>query len=196
MILLLDNYDSFTYNLRQYLDELTGGAVCVCRNDEISIEQAERFDSIVFSPGPGLPGEAGVMMSMIREFAGRKPLLGICLGHQAIVEAFGGRLKNLRQVLHGVVRPVYFNDSPHPLFKGLQSPMITGRYHSWVPDDIGFPDELEVLARDGDGEIMVLAHRRHHIHGLQFHPESVMTPSGMVLLSNWLAITGQKQVSL
>jgi len=196
MILLLDNYDSFTYNLQQYLEELSGERIQVARNDEISIEKAATFDTIVFSPGPGLPEESGLMMPMIKAFSGSKHLLGICLGHQAITLAFGGRLKNLEKVLHGVVRPVHIRRQEHPLFTGIPSPFEAGRYHSWVPDRDGFPKELEVLGGDDHDEIMILGHRQWSVFGFQFHPESVMTPSGKQLLGNWLRITGRKPVYL
>lgn len=196
MILLLDNYDSFTYNLQQYLEELSGERIHVARNDEIAMEQAATFDSIVFSPGPGLPEEAGLMMPMIRAFSGSKHLLGICLGHQAITLSFGGRLKNLEKVLHGVVRPVHIQQEGHPLFEAIPGSFEAGRYHSWVPDREGFCEELEVLGTDDHDEIMILGHRRLSVYGFQFHPESVMTPAGKQLLVNWLRITGRKQVSL
>ena len=196
MILLLDNYDSFTYNLKQYLEELSGEAIHVSRNDEISLHEAEIYDSIVFSPGPGLPQEAGLMMPMIEAFSPDKHLLGICLGHQAITLCYGGRLKNLEKVLHGVVRPVHIHQQGHPLLAGVPNPLDTGRYHSWVPDREVFPGELEVLGSDDDHEIMILGHKKWSVYGFQFHPESVLTPAGKQLLANWLVITGRKPVSL
>lgn len=196
MILLLDNYDSFTYNLQQYLEELSGERIRVARNDEIAMEEVATFDSIVFSPGPGLPEEAGLMMPVIRAFSGSKHLLGICLGHQAITLSFGGRLKNLEKVLHGVVRPVHIQQQEHPLLEKIPSPFEAGRYHSWVPEREGFPEELQVLGTDDHDEIMILGHRQRSVFGFQFHPESVMTPAGKQLLVNWLRITGRKQVSL
>jgi anthranilate synthase/aminodeoxychorismate synthase-like glutamine amidotransferase len=189
MLLLLDNYDSFTYNLYQYLLQVSGSEVVVYRNDAISVEDACRFDRIVLSPGPGLPSEAGILVPLIRAAAGKIPLLGVCLGHQAIAEAYGGKLRQLDRVLHGVVRSVKCSDSMEPLFKGIESPFDTGRYHSWVPDEQTFPADLKVIAHDENGAIMALRHQQHSVYGVQFHPESIMTPCGIQLLRNWAEIT-------
>lgn len=196
MLLLLDNYDSFTYNLVHYLQELMGEEVAVFRNDEIPLEEVARFDRIVLSPGPGLPSESGILLPLVREYAGKIPMLGVCLGHQAITEAFGGKLRRLDGVLHGLVRKVKVTGDQHGFFAGIESPFDTGRYHSWVPDEASFPDELEVIARDDDGCIMALKHRILPVYGVQFHPESVMTPCGKQLLANWLALTAPNAVSL
>lgn len=189
MLLLLDNYDSFTYNLYQYLLQVSGTEVVVYRNDAISVEDACRFDRIVLSPGPGVPSEAGILVPLICAAAGRIPILGVCLGHQAIAEAFGGKLRQLDRVLHGVVRPVHSTDPAEPLFKGIDSPFDTGRYHSWVPDEQTFPSELKVIARDEGGAIMAMRHLQHSVYGVQFHPESIMTPCGLRLMRNWAEIT-------
>lgn len=196
MLLLLDNYDSFTYNLVHYLQELMGEDVAVFRNDEIRMDEVARYDRIVLSPGPGLPSESGILLPLIREYADTIPMLGVCLGHQAIAEAFGGRLRQLDGVLHGLVRKVQVTGDEIGLFAGVESPFDTGRYHSWVPDETSFPDELQVIAKDLDGCIMGLKHRRFPVYGLQFHPESVMTPCGKQLLANWLALTAPNAVSL
>jgi anthranilate synthase component 2 len=188
MILLLDNYDSFTYNLAQYLMELSGEEVVVCRNDEVDLQTVERFDRIVLSPGPGLPSEAGCMPEILRLFAAHIPVLGICLGHQAIVEAYGGQLRQLDQVLHGLVRKVTVTVPDDPLFLGVPAELQTGRYHSWVADEAFFPADLQVLALGEEGSIQVLKHCQHPVYGIQFHPESVMTPFGKKLLANWLSI--------
>ncbi|MBL7923551.1 MAG: aminodeoxychorismate/anthranilate synthase component II [Bacteroidia bacterium] len=196
MLLLLDNYDSFTFNLAHYLDELPGAEVVVRRNDEISLEEAGGYDRIVLSPGPGLPEQAGILLPLIKKYAETKPMLGVCLGHQAMVLAFGGQLRPLDQVMHGVKRKVIPADAVHPLFQGVTAPFDAGRYHSWVPDEKSFPAELEVLARGEDQSILMLKHRRFPLYGMQFHPESVMTPCGRQLLANWFALTGEKHVSL
>jgi len=186
---LLDNYDSFTYNLLQYLEMVLGQQVAVYRNDSITIEEACRYDRIVLSPGPGIPAEAGILVPLIRAAAGRVPMLGVCLGHQAIAEAFGGKLRQLGQVMHGLARPVHVSDRAEPLFEGVESPFDTGRYHSWVPDEATFPVDLKAIARDDSGAIMALKHREFPVYGVQFHPESVMTPCGLQLIRNWVAIT-------
>lgn len=187
-MLLLDNYDSFTWNLRQYLAELTAEEIVVLRNDEITVAEAERFSRIVLSPGPGLPAEAGILLPLITTYAANKPMLGVCLGHQAITEAFGGKLRQLHEVLHGVVRPVHCKRAD-PIFADLPSVFPAGRYHSWVPDEPSFPAALQVLAEGADGSILALRHETYPVYGVQYHPESIMTPSGKQLLANWLAIT-------
>jgi anthranilate synthase component 2 len=183
-LVIIDNYDSFTYNLAHALKEL-GATVTVVRNDRFALPDLEAYDRLVLSPGPGIPSEAGLLMEVIRTYAGRKPMLGICLGHQAIGEAFGARLTNLSRVYHGVQTPI--DAMPGTLLAAVGSPLMVGRYHSWVVDTADFPaDVLEVTATDAEGHIMALRHRTLPIVGLQFHPESVLTPLGKQILSQWL----------
>ena len=189
MILLLDNYDSFTYNLQQYFTELIGEEVAVFRNDEISLEEVEQYDRIVLSPGPGLPHTAGILVPLIKTYAPLKPILGVCLGHQAIAVAFGGALKQLKHVLHGIPKEVIVTRHEHPLFNSIPDRFTAGRYHSWVPDENGLSTDLEVLAEDDDQNIMILKHKIFPVYGMQFHPESILTPFGKVLIKNWLDIT-------
>ncbi|MCB0657192.1 MAG: aminodeoxychorismate/anthranilate synthase component II [Saprospiraceae bacterium] len=187
-ILVLDNYDSFTYNLVQYLRELSKHPVEVHRNDAISIEAVAAYDLIVLSPGPGVPSEAGNMPAIIQAYKSEKPILGICLGHQAIGEAFGGILENLSDVYHGVSTPMHLEEgTDDPIFAGVDDTFEAGRYHSWVIRQDSLPAELTCLARDAKGEIMAIRHKEYPIWGLQFHPESVLTPVGKTLLSNFLA---------
>ena len=183
-IVIIDNYDSFTYNLSHLVKEL-GAEVTVLRNDQFELEALEAFDKIILSPGPGIPSEAGLLLSVIKTYAGRKPILGVCLGHQAIGEVFGGQLENLSEVFHGVATEgsLLGND---PLFAGLPSRITIGRYHSWVVSRRNFPDCLEITAESDEGQIMALRHREYDIHGIQFHPESVLTPDGRTILNNWL----------
>lgn len=186
-LLVIDNYDSFTYNLVQYFRELLGQRVEVVRNDQVTIEQAGQYDVLVFSPGPGLPSEAGRMPALLRHFAPVKVILGVCLGHQAIAEAFGGKLLNLSKVYHGVATPIYPIGAQHILFDGLPEVFEAGRYHSWVVDKAHLPADLIVTAEDGLGQIMALRHRFYDTFGVQFHPESVMTPLGKQMLDNFLS---------
>ncbi len=181
---IIDNYDSFTYNLSHLLKEL-GADVTVVRNDMFRIEDLEQFDKIVLSPGPGIPSEAGLMPQVIKAYAGRKPILGICLGHQAIGEAFGAKLLNIGNVVHGVATPAHLTAQDY-LFEGLASDLEVGRYHSWVVDDKDLPQCLEVTSRSDDGYIMSLRHREYDVRGIQFHPESVLTPQGKIIINNWL----------
>ncbi|MDO4931413.1 MAG: aminodeoxychorismate/anthranilate synthase component II [Prevotellaceae bacterium] len=186
-IVIIDNYDSFTYNLCHLIKEL-GANVTVFRNDTFSIEQLEDFDKIVLSPGPGIPSEAGLLLDVIKHYAGRKPILGVCLGHQAIGEYFGGTLENLSDVFHGVATTgLLCGDDP--IFKGLPRTITIGRYHSWVVSKKNFPQCLEIIAESEEGQIMALRHRDYDIRGIQFHPESVLTPEGKTMLKNWLEIT-------
>lgn len=189
-VLVFDNYDSFTYNLVHLVEKIIHRRAEVYRNDQISLEKVTAFDKVILSPGPGIPQEAGLLLSLIREYAARKSILGVCLGHQAIGEAFGGQLVNLATVYHGVATPVKIasqNGKPGSfLFEGLSETIEVGRYHSWIVSDEGFPDELEVTARDENGYIMALQHRKFDIQGVQFHPESVLTPEGEQILRNWL----------
>lgn len=189
-ILVFDNYDSFTYNLVHLVEKIIPGKVDVFRNDQLPLEQVKQYDKIILSPGPGIPSEAGLLLPLIREYAPTKPLLGVCLGHQAIGEAFGGKLVNLSTVYHGVATPVRIRNerssAKNKLFNNLPDELIVGRYHSWVVSDERFPDELEVTARDENNYIMGLQHSRYDVQGVQFHPESVLTPRGEDILRNWL----------
>lgn len=192
-ILVFDNYDSFTYNLVHLVEKIIHKKVDVYRNDEIPLGKVKDYDKIILSPGPGIPGEAGLLLPLIKEYAATKPILGVCLGHQAIGEAFGGSLVNLSTVYHGVATQVVIgNESPRddvqpsPLFEGLPSEIEVGRYHSWIVSEADFPDELSVTARDEHNFIMALQHKRYDIQGVQFHPESVLTPMGEKILANWL----------
>ena len=185
-ILIIDNYDSFTYNLSHLVKEL-GADVTVFRNDKFLLNEIEQYDKIILSPGPGIPSEAGLLLDVIRTYRGRKPMLGVCLGHQAIGEVFGARLTNLSTVYHGVATEgtQYGND---PIFRGMPKRIIMGRYHSWVVDSTSLPECLEVTAMSDDGYIMALRHRHYDIHGIQFHPESVLTPEGRQIVRNWLEL--------
>lgn len=183
-VLLIDNYDSFTYNLSQILTE-EGAEVCVRRNDRFSLEEVGLYDKIVLSPGPGIPDEAGLLKEVVRTYAHTKPMLGVCLGHQAIAEVFGAQLINLPEVFHGVQTMVYRTDDDY-LFEGLPQEIPIGRYHSWVVSNDSWPDELVVTSLSQEGQIMSLRHRTLDLHGLQFHPESILTPHGRDMLSNFL----------
>ena len=182
--IIIDNYDSFTYNLSHLLKEL-GAEVTVVRNDKFQIEDLEQYDKIVLSPGPGIPSEAGLMPQVIKAYAGRKPILGICLGHQAIGETFGAKLLNIGNVVHGVATPTHQTTQDY-LFEGLPADLEVGRYHSWVVDENGLPDCLEVTSRSDDGYIMSMRHKEYDIRGIQYHPESVLTPNGKDIIKNWL----------
>jgi len=186
MILLLDNYDSFTYNLLHYVEQLTEEPVTVKRNDEISVEDAGVYSSIILSPGPGLPSEAGVMNDIIREHSKRIPILGICLGLQAIGEVYGGTLTNLDNVLHGVKRETFITKPDDRLFKMLPHKIQSGHYHSWVLSKHLLPACLEITAVDEHGHIMAISHHEYPVSGVQFHPESVMTEYGLQIIENWL----------
>lgn len=185
-ILVFDNYDSFTYNLVHLVQKIVPYTVDVFRNDQISLEQIGTYDKIILSPGPGVPSEAGLLLPLIREYAPSKSILGVCLGHQAIGEAFGARLLNLPAVYHGVATSCSIDTPDHFLFHGLPPSIQIGRYHSWIVDEKGLPDELEVTARDENNLIMALRHKRYDVSGVQFHPESILTPDGESILRNWL----------
>ncbi len=185
-ILVIDNYDSFTYNLVHAIKKISGLPVDVFRNDEISLEEIEKYDKIVLSPGPGIPEEAGLLLEIIREFGPRKSMLGVCLGHQAIGEAFGGELHNMKQVLHGVATPVKLTQNKSVLFRNLPDTFDVGRYHSWIVKDENLPDCFEVTSYDSDGQIMSMKHKQYDVQGVQFHPESVLTPLGEKMIENWL----------
>lgn len=183
-IVIIDNYDSFTYNLSHLLKEL-GADVDVVRNDKFELKDLEQYDKIVLSPGPGIPSEAGLLLDVIRTYAGRKPILGVCLGHQAIGEVFGASLENLKEVYHGVQTEGTQLGNDY-IFEGLPERVMMGRYHSWVVAKDSVPECLEVTAMSDDGEIMAMRHRQYDIHGIQFHPESVLTPEGKTIVGNFL----------
>ena len=186
-ILVLDNYDSFTYNLVHILRELeVGDQMDVIRNDKISVEEVEQYDKILLSPGPGIPTEAGIMMDVIRTYAPTKSMLGICLGHQGIAEAFGSELYNMPLVLHGYADTVYLEENAGPLFEGLPKSFGVCRYHSWAVNAQALNGDLQVTARDLKGEIMGLRHKTYDVHGLQFRPESILTEHGKQIIQNWL----------
>lgn len=191
-ILVFDNYDSFTYNLVHLVEKILHQKVDVYRNDQISLEKVNEYEKIILSPGPGIPEEAGLLLPLIKEYAATKSILGVCLGHQAIGEAFGGKLVNLSTVYHGVALPVHiatgYDGKRSALFAGLNDTIAVGRYHSWVVADEGFPAELEVTARDDNNYIMGLQHKKYDVQGVQFHPESVLTPEGEVIMRNWLGL--------
>ncbi len=184
-ILVLDNYDSFVYNLVHYLREL-GHEPVVYRNDKITLKEVETFDKILLSPGPGVPSEAGIMPELIQKYAPTKSILGVCLGHQAIGEAFGGTLENMTDVLHGIATPALVQNPHERLFKGLPAKFNTGRYHSWTVVPTTLPDSLEITAVDEAGRVMALAHKTYDVRGVQFHPESILTEHGKQMLENWL----------
>ena len=186
-ILVLDNYDSFTYNLVHIIKELGyGNQLDVIRNDKISVEQVAQYDKILLSPGPGVPDEAGIMMDVIRTYAPAKSILGICLGHQGIAEAFGAQLYNMPLVLHGFGDEVMIEDDGEYLFQDLPATFRVCRYHSWAVLMDSVSDELIVTARDGKGEVMALRHRQYDVKGLQFHPESILTEHGKEMIRHWL----------
>ena len=198
-ILVFDNYDSFTYNLVHLVERILHEKVDVHRNDQVPLEKVKEYDKIILSPGPGIPEEAGLLLPLIKEYASSKSILGVCLGHQAVGEAFGGKLINLSEVYHGVATPVRLvnresgvgsNNSSlvthHSLFEGLPEEFEVGRYHSWIVSEENFPEELEVTARDENNFIMALQHKTYDVQGVQFHPESVLTPKGELILRNWL----------
>ena len=187
-ILVFDNYDSFTYNLVHLVEKITHTKVDVFRNDEITLDKVNEYDKIILSPGPGIPSEAGLLLSLIKQYAATKSILGVCLGHQAIGEAFGGTLTNLSKVYHGVATPIKILNKKSEILKGLGDEIEVGRYHSWIISDENFPAELEVTARDDNGYIMALQHKTFDVQGVQFHPESVLTPDGEIILRNWLNV--------
>lgn len=185
-LLLLDNNDSFTYNLLQLLDKAGCKDISIRMSKDFNPEDAEQFDKIVFSPGPGLPGEFPVMHELLRLYGDKKSFLGICLGHQAIASFYGAGLLNMPEVSHGRQSEVEIHTDCR-LFKGINSPVLAGLYHSWIVDPIDFPVELEIIAKSKEGRIMGLKHRNADIYGLQFHPESIMTPEGLMIIRNWLS---------
>jgi anthranilate synthase component II len=187
-VLVLDNYDSFTYNLVHLLSTITNNSVDVYLNDQIDLPAISNYDKILLSPGPGIPSEAGILLPLIKEYAQSKSILGICLGHQAIAEAFGGKLLNLETVFHGVSMKCHLDNSDAELFKGIPSVIETGRYHSWIVDEQSLPGELAITARDENNYIMAMKHRHFDLKSVQFHPESIMTPHGKQIIQNWMEI--------
>ncbi|MDB5191666.1 MAG: aminodeoxychorismate/anthranilate synthase component [Segetibacter sp.] len=189
-ILVFDNYDSFTYNLVHLVEKILHIKVDVFRNDQIPMEKVKDYDKIILSPGPGIPDEAGMLLPLIKEYASTKSILGVCLGHQAIGQAFGGKLINLDTVYHGVATPIAVKNERtvgrQVVFNELPDTLEVGRYHSWVVSDENFPDDLEVTARDENNYIMALQHSKYDVQGVQFHPESVLTPEGEKMIRNWL----------
>ena len=185
-IIVIDNYDSFTYNLVHYLEDLNC-EVTVYRNDEFDIEELQKFDKILLSPGPGIPDEAGLLKDVIKAYSATKSILGVCLGQQAIAEVFGGSLINLEKVYHGVATNIKIQVQDEPLFKGLESEIEVGRYHSWVVNPTDFPEVLEITSLDENGQIMSLRHKAYDVRAVQFHPESILTPHGKKILENWVA---------
>ena len=185
-ILVFDNYDSFTYNLVHLVEKILHQKVEVFRNDQLALEKVKDYDKIILSPGPGIPEEAGLLLPLIKEYAATKSILGVCLGHQAIGQAFGGTLTNLSTVYHGVATNITILNDKAPLFEGLPPTIEVGRYHSWVVKETGFPKDLEITARDANNYIMALQHKKYDVQGVQFHPESVLTPVGEKILRNWL----------
>lgn len=189
-ILIFDNYDSFTYNLVHMVEKIIHGKVDVYRNDKIALEKIKDYDKIILSPGPGLPSESGLLLPLINEYASTKCILGVCLGQQAIGEVFGGKLVNLKEVYHGVATKIKVKEnrtfSGNDIFKNLPAEIEAGRYHSWIVDKKGLPADLEITAEDERGYIMALRHRTFDVQGVQFHPESVLTPMGEKMITNWL----------
>ncbi|MDV2446179.1 aminodeoxychorismate/anthranilate synthase component II [Elizabethkingia anophelis] len=185
-ILVFDNYDSFTYNLVQIIEKIVGYSVDVIRNNQITLAEVDQYDKIILSPGPGVPSEAGILLDLIREYAPKKEIFGVCLGQQAIAEAFGGSLINLSEIYHGVATDVQVIKNNTLLFKDLPENFEAGRYHSWAVANENFPEELEITAVDDKGMIMALQHKNYNVHAVQFHPESILTPQGETILRNFL----------
>ncbi|GAB1414805.1 aminodeoxychorismate/anthranilate synthase component II [Paludibacter sp.] len=185
-ILVLDNYDSFTYNLVHYIEEIIEDKVDVFRNDQISISDIAKYDKILLSPGPGIPDEAGILKALINTYGSTKSILGVCLGCQAIAEVFGGSIINLKNVYHGVARPVHVEDYNDYIYNDIPQTFMAGRYHSWVVNDADLPDTLKVTSRDDMGLVMGLMHKTYDVRGVQFHPESILTEYGKEMLRNWI----------
>lgn len=184
-VLVIDNYDSFTYNLVHLVNEL-GREVEVWRNDKFELSAVAQYDKIILSPGPGIPEEAGLLLDVIKEYAATKSIFGVCLGQQAIAQAFGGNLLNLGRPMHGIATPIQVLDKEEILFKNCPEVINVGRYHSWVVNNEGLPDCLTITATDKDHEIMALRHKEYDVRGVQFHPESVLTEYGKEMMKNWL----------
>ena len=184
-ILVFDNYDSFTYNLVQIIEQIVGEKVDVFRNDQIPLDDIEKYDKIILSPGPGIPEEAGILLELIKKYAPTKSIFGVCLGQQAIAEAFGGSLINLSEIYHGVATEA-IQTKEHHIFKNLLETLEVGRYHSWAVNPDNFPSELEITSVDKNGMIMSLKHQTYDVHAVQYHPESILTPKGREILENFL----------
>ena len=185
-VVVIDNYDSFTYNLVHALNQITGSKVDVFRNDKVDVKELATYSHIVLSPGPGIPDEAGLLKDIIREYARDKRMLGVCLGHQAIAEVFGGSLINISKVFHGVSTRIRVLDRKDYLYRNVPGEFDGGRYHSWIVSEEDLPESLKVTARAEDGEIMGMSHRDYDVKGVQYHPESVLTKEGMAILTNWI----------
>jgi anthranilate synthase component 2 len=185
-IIVIDNYDSFTYNLVHYIEKITGKRADVFRNDEISIEEVSKYDKILLSPGPGIPVEAGIIIDLIKTLGPTKSILGVCLGHQAIGEAFGGTLTNLDKVYHGIASEIKVLTPNDPLYKGLPDKFNVGRYHSWVVAKENLPDCFTITSIDEHGLIMGISHKQYNVRGVQYHPESVLTENGLKIIENWI----------
>lgn len=184
-ILVFDNYDSFTYNLVQMIEQITQSKVDVFRNNEIALEDIAQYDKIILSPGPGIPEEAGILLEVIKTYAPTKSIFGVCLGQQAIAEAFGGSLINLSEIYHGVATEAT-QIAEHKIFQHLPKTLEVGRYHSWAVNPEDFPEELEITSVDEKGMIMSLKHKQYDLHAVQYHPESILTPQGKQILTNFL----------
>ena len=191
-ILVFDNYDSFTYNLVQIIEQIVGEKVDVFRNDQIHLEDIEKYDKIILSPGPGIPEEAGILLELIKKYARTKSIFGVCLGQQAIAEAFGGSLINLSEIYHGVATESN-QIKEHSIFKNLPKTLEVGRYHSWAVNPENFPEELEITSIDNNGMIMSLKHKTYDVHAVQYHPESILTPNGREILENFLKSDAESQ---
>ena len=185
-ILVIDNYDSFTYNLVNYLRELSGLEIDVFRNDKIKLDEVGKYDKILISPGPGVPNEAGITIDLIKRWAPEKSILGVCLGCQAIAESYGGEIFNLENVYHGIATNMIVSDSSDRLFKEIPENFMAGRYHSWVIKEESLPSDIKITARDEKGMIMAVSHKEYDLKGVQFHPESVLTKHGKQMIANWL----------
>lgn len=185
-ILLIDNYDSFTYNLVHLMKSVSSSEIDIVRNNKITLQNVNVYDKILISPGPGIPCEAGVIQEVIKQYAPTKSILGICLGHQAIAEVFGGKLSNMKKVFHGVATPINLSADRDEIFKGIPDSFLVGRYHSWQADRETFPTELKITAEDKEGSIMSLRHKEYDVKGLQFHPESILTEFGKEMMYNWI----------
>ncbi len=185
-ILILDNYDSFTYNLVHMVEDITGQLPDVYRNDEISVEEIERYDAIILSPGPGIPDEAGILKSVIKAYSGKKPIFGVCLGLQAITEVFGGKIENMGEVFHGVATEMEIVKKDAVIFKGIPEKFEAARYHSWIASNDNFPSEISITAKDEDGAIQAIEHNLFNISAVQFHPESILTEVGEQIVRNFI----------
>lgn len=185
-LLVFDNYDSFTYNLVHYVEKILNQKVDVFRNDEISLEDVNKYDKIILSPGPGIPDEANLLKPLIKEYGATKSILGVCLGVQAIAEVYGGKLSNLNTVYHGVSTMIDQLEKDDAIFRGIPEKFEAGRYHSWIVDENGLPDCFKISSKDENGQIMSIFHTEHDVRGVQFHPESILTPEGELMIKNWL----------